>query len=58
VLVEYEPGAAVTYLDLARMERELSQLVGRKVDLRTPEELSRYFRKRVVGEALLQYERK
>ena len=58
VLVEFEAGAAVTYLDLARMERELSQLVGRKVDLRTPEELSRYFRERVVSEALLQYERK
>jgi uncharacterized protein len=58
VLVEFEAGAAVTYLDLARMERELSEIVGRKVDLRTPEELSRYFRERVVSEALLQYERK
>jgi uncharacterized protein len=58
VLVEFETDAAVTYLDLARMEQELSTMLGRKVDLRTPQELSRYFRERVLTEALLQYERK
>jgi uncharacterized protein len=58
VLVEFETDAAVTYLDLARMEQELSTMIGRKVDLRTPQELSRYFRQRVLTEALLQYERK
>ena len=58
VLVEFEPAAAITYLDLVRMEEELSEIYGRKVDLRTPEELSRYFRERVVAEAVLQYERK
>jgi uncharacterized protein len=58
VLVEFETDAAVTYLDLASMERELSTMIGRKVDLRTPQELSRYFRQRVLTEALLQYERK
>ena len=42
VLVEFETDAAVTYLDLARMEQELSTVIGRKVDLRTPQELSRY----------------
>ena len=57
VLVEFEPGATVTYLDLARMERELSDVLGRRADLRTPAELSRYFRDRVVSEALVQYER-
>jgi predicted nucleotidyltransferase len=58
VLVEFETDAAVTYLDLARMEQELSTMIGRKVDLRTPQELSRYFRERVLTEAVLQYERK
>ncbi len=57
VLVEFEPGATITFLDLARMERELSEVLSRKVDLRTPAELSRYFRERVVSEALVQYER-
>ena len=58
VVVEFEPDAAVTYLDLARMEQELSTVIGRKIDLRTPQELSRYFRERVLTEALLQYGRK
>ena len=57
VLVEFEPGATITYLDLARMELELGEGLGRKVDLRTPQELSRYFRDRVVREARVQYER-
>ena len=57
VLVEFEPGTAVSYFDLVRMEMELSEVIGRKVDLRTPEELSRYFRDKVVASAALQYER-
>jgi len=44
VLVEFEPGAVVGLFDIARMERELSHLLGRKVDLRTPGDLSGYFR--------------
>ncbi|MEZ5354269.1 MAG: hypothetical protein R2762_16650 [Bryobacteraceae bacterium] len=57
MLVDFEPTAAITYLDLARMEDELSTMLGRKVDLRTPAELSRYFRDRVVSEVFVQYER-
>ncbi len=57
VLVEFDSGARITYLDLAGMEMELAELLGRKVDLRTPRELSRYFRDQVVREALVQYER-
>jgi hypothetical protein len=38
------------------MEMELSEMLGRKVDLRTPAELSRYFRDEVVASALPQYE--
>lgn len=56
VLVEFEPGARVGYLRMAAMERELSGLFeGRKVDLRTPSELSRYFRDEVVRTAAPQY---
>ena len=51
VLVELEPGAGVGLMRLVGMEEELSELVGRKVDLRTPNELSRYFRQRVLDEA-------
>ena len=51
-LVEFQPGIAIGFFGLARLERELSTLLGgRKVDLRTPQELSRYFRSSVVNEA-------
>ena len=56
VLVEFEPGHVPGLFGIARMERELSVLLGgRKVDLRTPEDLSRYFRQSVLEEAEVQY---
>ncbi|HEX8832176.1 MAG TPA: nucleotidyltransferase domain-containing protein [Longimicrobium sp.] len=54
-LVEFEPGAAVGLLGLAQMELELGDLVGRKADLRTAGELSRYFRQDVLRHAALLY---
>jgi hypothetical protein len=54
-LVEFEPNNGPGYFGLARMERELSELIGRKVDLRTPSELSRYFRDEVCAGAQVQY---
>ncbi len=55
VLVEFEPGHTPGFFKLADMEDELFILFGRKVDLRTPQDLSRYFRDRVVKEAEVQY---
>jgi predicted nucleotidyltransferase len=56
VLVEFEPEHVPGLLRLARIERELSALLGnRKVDLRTPQDLSRYFRDEVVATAEVQY---
>ncbi len=55
VLVEFEAGQAVGFLGLAGMEIELSEIFGRKVDLRTPAELSRYFRQEVLASAEVQY---
>ncbi|MBI4526877.1 MAG: nucleotidyltransferase family protein [Deltaproteobacteria bacterium] len=56
VLVEFEPEHVPGLLGIARLERELSTIFGgRKVDLRTPEDLSRYFRADVIAEAELQY---
>lgn len=58
VLVEFDPQYIPGLLGMARMERELSTLwAGRKVDLRTPEDLSRYFRQQVLDEAEDQYVR-
>lgn len=55
VLVEFAPDARVGLIRLAGLELELSELLGRKVDLRTPEDLSRYFRDEVVRQAEVQY---
>lgn len=56
LLVEFDPGARTTLFDMAQIEIELSQLLGgRKVDLRTAEDLSRYFRDEVVQTAQPQY---
>jgi uncharacterized protein len=49
VLVEFQPGQRVGYIRLAEMELELSDILRRKADLRTPAELSRYFRNEVMG---------
>lgn len=55
VLVEFEPEARVGLFALARMEMELSELLGHRVDLNTPGFLSRYFRDQVLEEAEVQY---
>ncbi len=55
VLVEFEPGHSVGLIRLARIERELSAILGRKADLRTPADLSRYFREEVIGSAEVQH---
>ncbi len=56
ILVEFEPGKAPSFFRLFDMEEELSALLGgRKVDLRTPEDLSRYFREKVLAAAAVQY---
>jgi len=55
VLIEFESGHGTGFFGLARMERELSSILGRKVDLRTPQELSKYFRDEVLSKAEIQY---
>jgi predicted nucleotidyltransferase len=54
VLVEFEPGARTGFAFFA-MQEELTDLLGRKVDLNTPGDLSRYFRDQVLAEAQEQY---
>ena len=56
-LVEFEPGHVPGYIGLAGMERELSAIIGRKADIRTPAELSKYFRDDVLAAAVVQYAR-
>lgn len=56
LLVEFEPEAEPTLLTMAAIEHELSAMLGgRAVDLRTAQDLSRYFRDEVVRTAEVQY---
>jgi uncharacterized protein len=54
VLVEFEPGR-ILGLRFFALERELSEILGCKVDLNTPNFISPYFRDRVLAEAEVQY---
>ena len=55
ILVEFDKNHIPGLLDLAGMEIELKEMLGRKVDLRTPAELSRYFRDEVLEKARVEY---
>jgi predicted nucleotidyltransferase len=55
VLVEFDPSHIPGLIRLAGMELELGEILGRKVDMRTAEDLSRYFRAEVLKSALVQY---
>jgi len=54
VLVESEPGH-VPGLVFFSMQEELAGILGRKVDLNTPQFFSRYFREQVMAEAKVFY---
>ena len=55
ILVKFEHGYKVGFLTLAKIELELTKMLGRKIDLRTPMELSKYFREEVLETAEVQY---
>ena len=56
LLVEFEPSETPGLLRLAQIEAELSVLLGgRRVDLRTAQDLSRHFRDQVIRRAEVQY---
>ncbi len=52
VLVEFEPGQRLGFAFFG-VQEELSELLGRQVDLNTVEDLSRYFRDEVVRNAVV-----
>ena len=55
LLVEFEPGLAPGLLGISSIEIELGQLLGRKVDLRTADDLSPHFREEVLRQAQVAY---
>ena len=56
ILVEFEPGTRIGMIRLAGLEIELSETLGRKVDLNTPGFLSKYYRDKVLAEAAVHYD--
>ena len=54
VLVEFDP-SHIPGLEFFSMERELSDIVGREVELHTPQFLSPYFRDKALAESEVQY---
>jgi uncharacterized protein len=51
LLVEFEPGKEPGLIGMGQIEAELASLLGRRVDLRTAQDLSRYFRDEVLHKA-------
>jgi hypothetical protein len=56
VLVEFAPGAHQGLFKLLQMQRALTDLFGRNVDLTTPGSLSKYFREGVLATAEVLYD--
>ena len=57
ILVEFEKDHIPGLITFCGMQNELSDMIGREVDLRTPQDLSRYFRHEVEKTAEVQYAR-
>ncbi len=57
VLIEFMPEATVGFFKLAQIQRSITDFIGRKVDLLTPEALSKYFRDEVLAQAEYVYEK-
>lgn len=55
ILVDFEPGKEPGLIAFSAMENELSKIIGRKADLRTPEDLSYLFRDDIIKNAEPQY---
>ncbi len=55
ILIEFDKGHIPGLLGFARIENELTKMIGRKVDLHTPAELSKYFRNDVLMKAKVEY---
>jgi predicted nucleotidyltransferase len=56
VLVEFTPDARRNLLKLMKLQRDLTGLFGRTVDLSTPGSISPYFRNQVLAEAQVLYD--
>lgn len=54
--MEFDPAHVTGLIRLAGMEIEIAEILGRRVDIRTAQDLSRYFREEVLNSAKVRYE--
>ena len=52
LLVEFEPSAHIGMFEFSRLRRELSRLLGCKVDLTTPDALHKMMKEDILREAI------
>ena len=52
ILVEFQPDARVGLFGLARLQRRLAEILGRPVDLTTPDALHKALKDRIIKEAV------
>ena len=57
VLIEFKPDAPISFFRLFDTQYNFENFTGKKIDLLTPESLSKYFREEVVNSAEIIYER-
>jgi predicted nucleotidyltransferase len=55
ILVEFDPKHVPGLFEIVDMKDELSKNIGREVDLRTPEDISKFFRNEVIQQSYLLY---
>jgi len=56
VMVEFKSDVRVGLIRFAGMELELSKIIGRRVDLNTPDFISKYYREKVLADMEVQYD--
>ena len=56
ILIDLDYSVPIGLMEIAGMEIELSKMIGREVDLSTPDDLSDYFRDKVLAQAETLYE--
>ncbi len=52
ILVEFEPTAHIGLFEFSRLQRMLSEIMGRSVDLATPDALHKALRDQILSEAV------
>lgn len=57
LLIEFKPTAQIGFFGLAELQRNLGEFTGKTIDISTPQSLSKYFRKMVLKEAEIIYEK-